>query len=59
VTMSDRKEQLLEDVHLLAEAGCTHLKVIYNEQNSHGPIEKILDEAQWFAEEIMAPCRDL
>jgi len=59
VTMSDRKDQLLEDVNLLAEAGCTHLNVLFNELNSKGPIEKILDEARWFAEEIIPQTRHL
>lgn len=59
VTMSDRKEQLLEDVALLAAAGCTHLNVLFNELNSNGPIERILDEAQWFAEEIIPATRHL
>ncbi|MBV9842924.1 MAG: LLM class F420-dependent oxidoreductase [Sphingomonadaceae bacterium] len=59
VTMSDRKDQLLEDVNILAEAGCTHLNVLFNELNSKGPIERILEEAQWFAEEIIPQTRHL
>jgi len=57
VRMSDRKEQLLEDVGILAEAGCTHLNVLFNELNSVGPVDRILDEAQWFAEEIIPATR--
>jgi probable F420-dependent oxidoreductase len=59
VKMSDRKDQIVEDIGLLAEAGCTHLHVLFNELNSKGPIEKILDEAQWFAEEIIPQTRHL
>lgn len=59
VTMSDRKDQLLADIAMLAEAGCTHLNVLFNELNSAGPLEKILDEAQWFAEEIIPLTRHL
>ncbi|MCK9542784.1 MAG: LLM class F420-dependent oxidoreductase [Novosphingobium sp.] len=59
VTMSDRKDQLLDDVAVLAEAGCTHLNVLFNELNSSGPLEQILDEAQWFAEEIIPATRHL
>jgi probable F420-dependent oxidoreductase len=59
IRMSDRKTQLLEDIGMLAGAGCTHLSVLFNELNSHGPIEQILDEAQWFAEEIIPLTYDL
>ncbi|MBV8924911.1 MAG: TIGR03619 family F420-dependent LLM class oxidoreductase [Bradyrhizobium sp.] len=59
LTLSDQKDQLLEDIAALASAGVNHVSVLLNELNSKGPLQKVLDEAQWFAEEVMPHCRDL
>jgi len=59
LTMSDRKDQILDDIAQLAGAGVSQISVLLNELNSTGPLQKILDEAQWFAEEIFPLTRDL
>ena len=59
LTLSDRKEQILQDIADLASAGVSYITVLLNELNSHGPLQKVLDEAQWFSEEIFPACRNL
>ncbi|MGE0386887.1 MAG: LLM class F420-dependent oxidoreductase [Gammaproteobacteria bacterium] len=53
-SLSDKKDALLGQIAAWKSVGCTHLAVLMNEQNSHEPLARTLEEAQWFAEEVMS-----
>ena len=52
------KDQLMLQIGTLAEAGVTHLIVRFNELNAP-EMQPVMDEAQWFAEEVLPWAHDL
>jgi hypothetical protein len=52
-TLSAEKQRIVDETGALAEIGITHVTVMFNELNSVEPLQKTLDEAQWFAEEVI------
>ncbi|MET0660774.1 MAG: LLM class F420-dependent oxidoreductase [Steroidobacteraceae bacterium] len=55
---SKQKQQVLEQLNAMREAGVTHVHVYFNELSTTESAEKVLDEAGWFAQEIMPSFRD-
>ncbi|MBV9996160.1 MAG: TIGR03619 family F420-dependent LLM class oxidoreductase [Caulobacteraceae bacterium] len=54
---SEKRDYWLEEIAGLEEAGVTHVSANFNEINVDLPLQAVLDEAQWFAEEIIAKTR--
>jgi len=51
---SDQRDYWMDEIAGLRDAGVTHLTATFNETNADAPLRAVLDEAQWFAEELVS-----